>query len=265
MRPLHHQEHRHDRRMAKRSTKPVPSGIVRALADQLRREGTVWEGRGRRAVDETRPSLISVLMARLGLSRSVIQRALHGRSRAAPRQGSRYHSSSGHLTSRSESRSEIVKQGPKAGSNAYYRAITAAMAAAHTLPGTRAERPGLAAPLPAGAPPTPSKYTSKNPDSKHLQDLSAIPSEQSPVPGARGLEAIGLQARPLPGRQSVSATSAAAASSTPGIAAPDQAVRIQSRQLLEDGIDLVLTQGAPDAELRHLLIEVQRLLSLPPG
>ena len=247
--------------MAKRSTKPVPSGIIRALAEQLRREGTVWEGRGRRTLDETRPALISVLMARLGLSRSVIQRALHGRSRAAPRQGSRYDTPVRTETSRSESRSEITRQGPKAGSNSYYRAITAAMAAAHARPGPRAERPALQAPRSSEPAAGPSIHISKHSDIKHLEDIQAASPAIPPLPGARGLEAIGLQARPQAGRQPGAVPQPASAGSLRGADTRSQAPLILARQVLEDGIDVMLSQGEPDAELRSLLLEVQRVLA----
>jgi len=247
--------------MAKRSTKPVPSGIVRALAEQLRRDGAVWDGRGRRSLEETRPALISVLMARLGLSRSVIQRALHGRSRAAPRQGSRYDTAGRSATSRSESRSEITRQGPKAGSNSYYRAITAAMAAAHTRPGSRAERPALHAPRPAEPSSPPPSDIPKHTDIKHLEDLLPVSPIVPPVPGARGLEAIGLQTRPQTSRpQALSPVPASTGSQRASNARPNPAL-IQARQVLEDGIDVMLSQGEPTAELRQLLLEVQRVLA----
>ena len=247
--------------MAKRSTKPVPSGIVRALAEQLRRDGAVWEGRGRRSVDETRPALISVLMSRLGLSRSVIQRALHGRSRAAPRQGSRYDTPRVSGTSRSESRSEIAKQGPKAGSNSYYRAITAAMAEAHARPGARAERPALQAPRPAEAASAPQVHIPKPSDIKHLDDLPAVVPAAPPMPGARGLEAIGLHSRPQTGRQVVPGSLQASAGAPRASGSRPNASLILARQVLEDGIDVMLSQGEPDAELRSLLLEVQRVLA----
>jgi hypothetical protein len=243
--------------MASRSTKPIPSGIIRSLAEQLRRDGSVWEGRGRRPVDESRPSLISVLVQRLGLSRSVIQRALHGRSRAAPRQG---RAGASPLLSRSESRSDLRPPAPKGGAHTYYRAISAAMAAAHQLPAALKSESARPAP---GSTPTSTRdpHTIPNPyHGKHLDDVRSPQVVPPPVPGARGLEAIGLQTKPtVPPQEPRSSTLPiiySDAASGPRV----RSLHTQGRQLLEDGIDVLLSSGNLDPELKRLLLEVLDVL-----
>jgi hypothetical protein len=244
--------------VAARSSKPIPSGIVRALAEQLRREGTVWEGRGRRPVDEVRPALNAVLMQRLGLSRSVIQRALHGRSRAAPVSN---RASQAPRLSRSESRSDLGPPGKRSGANAYYRAISAAMAAAQQLPSASPRELPMPPTTRGTGVDTSQKNIRKDHDNKDLDDIFPTRSASPAGVGGRGLDAIGLHSKPAhPQPPSISAPmtirdprSSQALGGTP-------AILTQGRQLLEDGIDLLLSSGVVDPVLKRQLLDLQDVL-----
>ena len=64
------------------AAKSPSSALIRSLAAQLKLSESVWIGRGRKPVNETRPTLIEELCRITNLSRSVIHRALIAADRA---------------------------------------------------------------------------------------------------------------------------------------------------------------------------------------
>jgi hypothetical protein len=212
--------------------KPVPSRIVLELRKQLLTANRVWNGRGRKPIDDQRPTLVQELVRITGLSREVIHRILSGRSRSAKVSTGNRNS----LTKINVSASVSNRQNtlyppiapPPGASDDFNASMARAMAHAYASP------PPPALKTSTVAAPTPSRPAPPNNSPQAKRD-----------PGVKGLEDIGL-------------ASSIAAKPIVSVEA------IEARRALQDGIDWFLSTGRPPPALRGMLEETARYLrSLP--
>jgi hypothetical protein len=217
----------------------LASKTIRSLAADLRKSNKVWEGKGRRPVDEQRPTLIQELHRITHLSRDVLHRALSGRSRSGSMAVRNRGSKSVKI-----SVADIVADGLKG---------SAVPLTTRPIVGNRAS---ILTPSFQGVAAFPS-------DPVVPEETSPL-SAQGPIPGARGLEAIGLRISPPSGMRPSVGVAPPISPKGPTGAVPTKSAAIEARRALQDGLDWFLADGYPPPALRELLEKVEKLLSLMP-
>ena len=233
--------------------------MIRTLAANLRSQGKVWVGRGRKPKDDPRPTLIQELCRTTGLDRSVVHRALAGKPRAS-RRARHLPPPSDPGTQRSQGLAQVMAQSVR------NQSTPSRLGAVHRTElnvGKNVAHRGLTGPSVPQTEQTDGKKMaiqsissqSLRTDRRPQAPPAAVPPSVQ-VPGARGLEHIGLRLNPLtsaPDPARPPPTKAARPVQTPH--------QLAAIRALEDGIDFMLAEGDPPPDLKTAIKHLQMVLA----